>query len=278
MVFTPKAFAVSTSDGAFRLEDSTRGSIVLGAQRAFLHEGEMWKSVVVLWGNMEVSGQVDSMVILSGKVHFNKTAKISKSLVVMGGEFDSDNGAQLSAEQISFRSPGPLWSALKSTVDIWREHYEGITKWIMAVSFCVVMWLFGLLLFLAFPKLQDLLVKKLLSEWAKNLAIGIIGSFFAPSVFIMLVISLIGWPLIPFYLLFLSLMAVVSYIVAAAWLGSRIFPSKSSKKIKASALLLGLVLMQIFWTVQVPFTSLAALFFWTLAWGSLLRAVRSLWK
>src|SRR5476651_2033173 len=92
------ADALTTSDQAFRLEDSKEGNVVLGAEHAALEHGEFRKTILLLWGNLDIFGEVDEVVVLSGHVVFHDGSKLNKSLTVMGGSFESQPGAQVAAE------------------------------------------------------------------------------------------------------------------------------------------------------------------------------------
>lgn len=272
------AFALTTSSNAFRIEDSSQGNVLLGAESAKIEAGEVYGTVVLLWGNLAIHGQVDEVIVLSGKVTFHPRSKLTKTLAVMGGSFESLPEAEVAPESIIYRAPGPLWTVVQSVARIWRDNITWVLQLVGLSLSILVMWAFGLLLFRFFPALQGITSGRLLSQWPQNLIIGMLGSFVVPVFMVLLVISIFGIILIPFYLLFVLSAALISYLGAALWAGHRILPPRQGEAVNPWGFLLGLIALQLFWFIGVWWGILPALFLWTLSWGGLLRGARSLWK
>lgn len=272
------ASALTTSENALRLEDSKEGNILLGADHAVLERGEIFKTIVLLWGRLEVHGEVDEIVVLSGHVVFHDGSRLHKSLMVMGGSFESHAGAQVAAESVISKAPGPFWRILQSAGNLWRDHFSWIAKVAAGLVTALFCWLCSWALFHGFPGLQVHTEGRLLKEWPQNLVLGFLGSIAACAVFVLLIISIIGILLVPFYLLALMLAAGISYGAAALWAGHRLLPPKSGKKINPLGFLLGFLALQFLWAVPVWWAALPVLILWTLAWGSLLRGMRLLWR
>lgn len=272
------AWALKTSPNAFRIEDSKSGNIVIGAEHASLEAGEVYKTILVLWGELQVRGQVDEIVLLSGTVKFHPGSKINKSLVVIGGEYEALPGADVAGDKVIFKTAGPFWSLVRSGGNLWKNYYEGTARIIASLSFCVVVWLFGLLLFALFPKLQKNTEAIILTEWSKNIFAGILGTIFAPVLFILLIFSIVGILVLPFYLLLLFLAFYVSYMAAALWAGHRVLPPKKGQRVNPIGFLIGIIVLQIFWYSGFWFAYLFVLILWTMSWGTLVRALRTLWN
>lgn len=273
-----RAEALSASANAFRLEDSREGNLVLGADDAVIAPGEVYNTVVLLWGNLEVHGQVEEVVILSGKVTFHPTAQLKKTLVVMGGSFESRAGAQVAPEDVIYRAPGPLWRILQSGGNLYRDHFSWVAKLIGSIFVCLFLWGAGLLLFRLFPNLQGLTEGRMIREWPQNFLVGWLGTIAAPIFLALLAISILGIVLIPFYLLFLGILGWITYLAAALWAGHRLLPPKPRERINSIGFLLGLAAMQLLWASGFWWAWLPVLLLWWLAWGALLRAARQLWR
>lgn len=273
-----RAEALSSSANAFRLEDSREGNLLIGDDQAVIGEGEVYNTVVLLWGNLEVHGQVEEVVILSGKVTFHPTAQLTKTLVVMGGSFESRAGAKVAPEDVIYRAPGPLWRILQSAGNLYRDHFTWVMKLVGAVISCLLFWGIGLLLFRFSATLQGITAGRLMREWPQNFLVGWIGAILAPVFFVLLIISILGIILIPFYLLMLMAAGFVSYLAAALWAGHRLLPPKPGQRINALGFLLGLAAMQLLWASGIWWAWLPVLLLWLLAWGGLIRGGRQLFK
>jgi hypothetical protein len=278
LLLAPCAHALTTSPNAFRLEDSRQGNLLLGADSAKIEAGEVYGTVVLLWGNLDIYGQADEVLVLSGKVTFHPGARLNKSLIVMGGSFESKAGSKVAPEDVIYRAPGPLWRLLQSAGNIWRDNINWVMKAVAAVIFCLLLWGLGLLLFFLAPALQDVTEKRLLRDWPQNLIVGWFGTLFVPVFLVLLVISVFGIVLVPFYLLLLLAVGLVTYLAAALWAGHRLLPPKRGVRINPWGFLLGLMALQLLWASGVWWGWLPAFFLWSLSWGGLLRGARKLWK
>src|SRR5262249_50314996 len=123
-----QAHALTTTEHALRIEDRAEGNMLLGAEQAVLEKGEIYKTVVLLWGRLEIYGDVDEVVVLSGHVVVHEGSKLNRSLVVMGGSFESQPGAQVSAENVVAREAGPFWRILRSAGNVWRENFNWVAR------------------------------------------------------------------------------------------------------------------------------------------------------
>lgn len=272
------ALALSTSENAFRIEDSGQGNVLLGAENAVIEAGEVYGTIVLLWGNLEIHGQVNEVVILSGKVTFHPESKLNKSLAVMGGSFASLPGAQVAPENIVYRSPGPLWRIVQSVARAWSENISWMLKLISLVLLGLLFWGIGLLLFRLSPTLLGITAGRLISHWPKNLVVGLLGSLVVPVFSVLLVISILGIILLPIYFLVLFFAGLISFLGASAWVGHRLLPARRGETINPWGFLLGITAFYFLLTAGVWWAYLPAFALWTLAWGGLLRGARSLWR
>jgi hypothetical protein len=258
--------------------DQKTGSLLLGADSAEIAAGEVYGAVVLLWGELHVHGEVEEVLVLSGKVVFHPTARLKKSLVVMGGSFESRPGAQVAPQDVVYRAPGPLWRALRSVGNLWRDHFDWAAKVLGAVVLCLALWAFGCLLFLALPGLQAATAGRLGKEWPENLLVGWVGTLLAPVFLALLFLSVIGIVLVPLYFLTLLVLAVISYLAAALWAGHRLLPPKPGRRLNAGGFLLGIMAFQLLWASWTWWAWLPVIVLWSLAWGGLLRGARKLWR
>jgi hypothetical protein len=266
----PAAFALQTSPGALRVEDRKEGNVLLGAERATIDAGEIYKTVMLVWGNLEVHGQADEVFVLSGKVTFHPGAKLGKALVVMGGSFESLPGADVAEDKISLRAPGPLWRMLRTAGGLWRDHIGWVAKAVGSAVTCFLLWLAGSLLFSFFPALQGVTANRLGSQWERNLLAGLLATIAVPVLMVLLVISILGILALPVYFALLALAGLISYLGAALWAGHRLLPPAAGRRINYAGFFLGVAALQLFWAVG-GWALLPLLALWTLGWGALIR-------
>lgn len=278
LIFSTGAQALTTSPSAFRLENKKNGTLLIGSGFALIESGETYRTVLLLWGKLEVDGTVEEILVLSGHVTFHQGARLTKSLTLMGGSYEIQPGAEVKNESISIRAPGVFWRLLLTAGDFWEEHFRGIVVVAFNFVWCMLLWAFSYVIFRSFPGLQKKISASLLESWPKNLIAGLVGSVAVPALFGLLVISIFGIMVLPLYLLLLLAAAVLSYAGAVGWAGHRILPPKAGKQLRGVSLLVGVVALQLFWVSGVWWAVLPALFLWTLAWGALLRGARGIWK
>jgi hypothetical protein len=277
LISAPSAHALDTSPNALRIEDSREGNVLLGAEAASINAGEVFNTVLLVWGNLAIHGQVDEVIVLSGKVVFHPGAKLGKALVVMGGSFEALPGAEIPDDKITLRAPGPLWRMLRSAGNVWRDHIGWVAKAAGSAVTCALLWLIGSLLFRFFPALQGITANRLGSQWGRNLFAGLAGSVAVPVLMVLLVISLLGIFVLPIYLVLLGFAGIVSYLGAALWAGHRLLPPPEGRGLNYAGFFLGLAALQLFWIVG-GWAVLPVLALWTLSWGALLRGLRTLWR
>jgi hypothetical protein len=278
LLICPSAKALSTSERALRIEDRREGNVVLGAEQAIIEKGEIYHTILLLWGRLDIHGQVDEVVVLSGRVVFHEGAKLNKSLVVMGGAFESLPGAQVTPDSVVVKSPGPLWRLALSAGNVWRDNFDWVARLLSSLAAIFLLWITGWGLFTAFPNLQKNTADRLWSEGAQNFVVALLGTVFTPILGIMLIISLIGIALLPFYLLLLVVAAALSYLAAALWAGHRLLPPKEGERLRPLGLFLGLLTLQLLWVIPVWWSWLPVILLWTLGWGALLRGLRRVWR
>lgn len=277
-LFISPAHCLTTSENALRIEDKKEGNVLLGADSAVVEVGELYRTIVLVWGNLEVRGEVEEIVVLSGHVVFHDGAVLKKSLVVMGGSFETNPGAKVATDQVLFQAPGPLWRVLQSFGNLWQEHFNWVARLIGAITSSLILWLLTWGLFRIFPRLQQTLLTNFLQDWWKNLIVGILGSLLVLPLMVLLIISIFGILVLPLYFLMLFAAGILSYITACFWAGHRLLPAREGQQLRPISIFIGIVVMHFFWVVGVWWAFLPGLLLWTLAWGSLLRSLRALWR
>lgn len=275
--FSNEAQALLTSENSLRIEANS-GNLVLGSEHAEIESGEVYESVVLLWGNLHVHGQVKDILVVSGKVHIHPTGKVKEKMVITGGEFELLPGAEVRSDQILYRSPGPIWNVLVSVAKGWQENI-GTFLWIGLLLFLNIFhFLCGSIFFRFSSTFRGILVGRLGTQWLQNIGAAILGIVCLPMAIGLFVVSIVGILLLPLFFLVLVISFLFAYWGAALWVGQRIFPPRRNQPMSYWGYILGLTVLQILWWIGYWPGYLVIWLVFLLAWGSLLRSIPMLWK
>jgi hypothetical protein len=271
------ANALITSENSLRIEANS-GNLILGSERAEIESGEVYRSVILLWGNLDLRGQVKDVLVISGKVIIHEGAVVQEKVVIMGGEFLANSGASISSDQILYRTPGPVWSILQSILRAWVDNLSSILKWVAIFSLNLFYWIFGYFLFAYSSALRGIASGRIFSQLAQNFIAAVFSSFLVPILCGLFIVSIIGILFLPFFLLFLAIILIISYWGAALYIGHRLLPAKGKQNVNPWGFALGLAIFQLVWLINIWWGNLGLLLLCFLAWGSFVRGFKLLWK
>jgi hypothetical protein len=257
-----------------RWEGSENGRLILGGEGGAIGPEEQWQEVILLWGDVEISGKVAELKVLSGKALFLPGSSLDTKLTLMGGSYEAQGSAKVPMEKIEYKSPGMAWRALQREIESGWSGIGAFFQWLFWFLAIVLTWVIGRIVFALFPSLAKKGSYGLLRQGLANGFSAALGGALVLLGAIVLVVSLIGILLLPFYLLFAGFLLFVAYSMGALWLGHKILPPKKGKNVRGLGLLLGLVLLQVLWSFSFPITQVVALAILFLAFGSLLRTLR----
>jgi hypothetical protein len=272
LVFSSSALAA----GGIRWQNTE--SLLIGGEGAEIAPAEKQKSVVLVWGSLDVYGEVEDLKVISGTAVFHPGSKLTNSLVILGGSFESKGGQLIPPDKVEYRDLGFWWRMALKTVGLADHALSRYFFWIASAVFLLGAWGFGLLLFFFVPSLVGLLTGKLLQEGGKNFAAGILGTFLVPVLVGLFIFSLVGILLLPILFFAFFCLAVTSYLAAALWAGHRLIPPAKGQVLQPWGFLLGLTAFQLLWLSGVAWAWLPVWFLWFLCWGRLLRTVSLLWR
>jgi len=255
-----------------RLKLQNQETIFIGSD-AVITAQENYQKVIVLWGDLDFSGTTDEMIVLSGNVHLRSGSRIEKSLVILGGGLARDNGSFIKGDQIQFQAPSSLPKPLLLVAPYIGLAAEG-THWFIVKTFQILfLWLSGIFAYFIAPRFLKNVEKKFRKEKTRNFIFSLFALLlFVPSL-LLLVISLIGIPLIPFYLFLYGSSLFLAYIVMASILGQWLPPQQENKEYSSWRLFLGLVVLLVFRMIFPLMGFMIISFFAFISWGALLRAL-----
>jgi len=225
---------VVISEGPFTLSGETDGDVVLISGN-FSISGEVKGDLVAIGGTGQVSGTLNGdVVIIGGSLRLDSTAVIEGDITVVSAELEKHPAAVVKGEEIIV-SLGPLGKILvkvlshripAGTIEIDKPSaghriaagmrlFSSLTRLVLIAVF----YLLGLLMLVAIPRWQrrsQLAVQRVI--W-KTVLTGVVYRLAVGGIFAILIVSIIGWLLVPVAALgwmFIALMAVPQ---AALWVG-----------------------------------------------------------
>ncbi|MFA4857734.1 MAG: hypothetical protein WC901_03660 [Candidatus Margulisiibacteriota bacterium] len=211
-------------------------------------EWDSVKKVVAIGGSVTVNGRVEEEVIaIGGSIKVNAGAEIGTDAVAIGGLVTKLGDAKISGDIIEIGNPlgGNAFQAFS-------KHTAVIMSLFMLVSALATLVLLVVIAAL-FPAQIEKMLAFIDRGLLQSLGWGLLAGLLIVPIILMFVISLIGIPLIPLFLLVLAAAYIMGLAATAAFLGRRIL---HSLRVKTAALpweILagGLVLILIGWVPWV---------------------------
>jgi cytoskeletal protein CcmA (bactofilin family) len=223
---------IVVSEGPFALSGSTEGDVVLlGGE--FAISGTVEGDLVAVGGEGRVSGTIDGdVVLIGGTLKLDSTAVIEGNLTAISGELEKDPQAVVKGEETEV-SLGPLGKLLVRVLSRRappgkmgiekpaRTFASGVR--IVASSarliWIAVLYLLGLLMLVALPRWQrrsQIAVERAI--W-KTVLTGVVYRLAVGGIFVILIVSIIGWLLLPVAMLGYAFVALMGIPQASLWIG-----------------------------------------------------------
>ena len=222
-------------------------------------EGTVKDEMVVIAGGATLAGSArvqGNVVVLGGTVEVEEGATVQRDLVVLGGGLEVPPGFEPGGEQVSigaFPTGGMLAEVIPwftQGLFLGRPIVPSLT-WIWAVV--AVLALLYLLINFIFSGPVHACAQALAD---KPLSVGLVGMLvlvlIAP-LSLMLVVSVIGLVLIPFFWVMLLVAGLVGSVGVARWIGTRVLAEESpeNRVDAARSLLIGLALITLVFMIPV---------------------------
>lgn len=206
---------------------------------------ETKENAVVIFGNLSVSGTVEEdTVVIFGNLDITGTGRLLGDTVVIFGNINRAPGAEVANKVVSI-SPCKTASLGACVLPI--------------LGICALS-AFGLAIFFSFIALA-LLVAVLFTErvgrasfyiqghpW-KALYYGGVASLLVAPITLLLIVSILGIPLVPLFIILVSAAMLFGYVVVCQWLGVKFF--KALKKTGQPMLLEVIIGFAILWAISI---------------------------
>jgi hypothetical protein len=238
------------------------GDTAVFASDSIVAANERYSNIVVLYGRLDFRGQAQKMVVLAGHVKLRSGAKITESLVVMGGSVDQEDGAIVAGDAITFKAPEGWYRTLLILSPVIGALFSGGLWIISSAAWIFTSWGLGLLLLYLFPRFRECTntimrsQKALAFLWACG---GLLA--FVPG-FVLLLISILGIALIPLYLAMYGFCYYLAHMIGSLWFGGAVLGLMGKQWAWQWQLLMGLFLTVAIGTL-VPFIGKIFLFYIT---------------
>lgn len=247
-LLAPAAWATPEAEGPSNIfiEQKDSGTIVIWKD-VTLPEQKHYNSVVVMNGHLDFFGTAKHLVLVNGRITLHPGSKVEERLVVLNGRIEQLDGSQ---------TPPPTpptfsdrwqekWNNLKDKFSnfSWSHDSQSHDSETPSSEFWKILWWpFSFALFLAVslvllavfyflsaiflwitPRLSQNADEYFRSNPLKSLGIGIVAFLLFTPILVLLIVSIVGILLIPFYVLFVCLLGLAGIFTSARALGLVVF-------------------------------------------------------
>ncbi len=206
-------------------------------------KGKVKTDAVAIGGSVIISGTVGKDVVsIGGSIELKKTAEVNGKVVSIGGSVNKHPDAKINSDIVNL----PFFKAFR-----WIGPFAGFTvKWSLPMLL-----LFGLirilliialavLIVLLFPTPINRVVNVLDKNWLKAGGVGLLIAIGTPILMLMLAVTIIGIPLIPFLILLIITAIIFGQVCIAVLIGRKLENALLKKsRSMVSAVLFGEILM-----------------------------------
>ncbi len=224
--------------GAFAAEKN----IVRVGANVDIAAGDAVSDVVVIDGDVKISGKVDNtVVVIGGTLKLCSGARVGQQVVLVGSSLDKDPSAMVGGKitQIDLPSFIPLGLSLKN-------FFSGgwIVVW-AAISVMVLLGFLGLAVLIAalIPEHVGTVVNALEKSFASMFLWGILWAFIAGLAIVLLAITIVGIILIPLAVILITLAWIIGYIASAIFIGRNVMVYFKKKAPAFVDAVLGIILL-----------------------------------
>ncbi len=232
-------------------EPSSSSRLVVSSD-ALVTANEVYDTIVVVAGHLDMFGKTDTLVVVAGKASLKRGSEIRDSAVVVGGTLDQEEGALLPKDGIQGIGSSITDASGVASSSRWRDWVVKEWNWdnskfdnviallgfifkitIAAIALLV---LFSLL-FMA-PRFTERPQSILKSQPWKSFFLGLLASFGIIPLCVLLAITVIGILVIPFVGFFYMLAFLIGLLAVCHLVGAIILGDNATRWISA---LVGLV-------------------------------------
>lgn len=237
--------------------DEVREVLVIGGNVTI--EGRVRRDVVVIVGNAELAGtaRVDgSLVVVGGNGRATSGASVGRDLLIVGGDIDAPVGFAPGGDHVVI-GLGPINGSLQALFP-WVA--RGLLYGRPIVPGLPWVWALVSIVFLVYLVIAIVLDRPVLAcaetvgaKPATTFAAGLLVLLLVGPVCLLLIVSIVGAPVVPFVLCGLVVAGVIGRVGAATWIGSSVLRQETGEGRLQSllALTVGFAILSLAYMVPV---------------------------
>ncbi|MDP3487943.1 MAG: hypothetical protein Q8S19_08435 [Bacillota bacterium] len=255
MIAFPSAAAAASQD-----------NIVMVGKDAHVSAGTILSgSVVVIGADAIIEGHVrDSVVVILGNIHLEPNAVVDGSVVSVGGSLNRKAGAQIGGEQVSL-GLGDINIGNLPRFNMSFRFFSPIASLWKVLSIVFLGWV----VFWLFPDPVIKISQAAQAEPLKAVLFGLLGYLAVIPVSIMMLMTLVGIPLIPFLWLALLVGRFIGQVALGLLAGRYLAHKLNREMTDAWVVVLGLFVLGLATIIPVA-GGLATLFYSLLGFGAVI--------
>ncbi|NQV37397.1 MAG: hypothetical protein HQ509_05245 [Candidatus Marinimicrobia bacterium] len=258
------------------------GSIIFAGDKSRVKIGgsvvvskhEQVDDAVAVGGDAKIYGKVyGSAVSVGGDIYLGPDAVVHDDCVSVGGEIHMSEGAAVYGEIIEvddFNFAGEFFE------DVWHDNHWSLPWGFKVFPFLAIL-VIGAVLIAILPKQFNFVTNTIDMETGKSFLTGLAGMILFIPAILTLVVSLLGIPLIPIFVVVVMLLMFFGYFSTAAVLGGKLINKMGNTT--SSAILHIVAGLFLLWLIGfIPFLGgLARFIAFLIGWGAVLLVLNN-WR
>lgn len=209
--------------------------VVMGSHLV-IREDEELDEVTVIAGSADIYGTVKRLIIIGGDVRLFSSSRITEELNTLGGNVQTDSGAQIKGKSVKVGVPlseeswNMVFNKLKnSKFGIYLQ--SDWTKLVLSLLRLGAMFMFALIGFYIAPIYQKRVENYISSHPVGCIIWGFVSLFLVLPIMMIMVLSVVGIPLMPLqftiYFLFFIYGYIHSALLVVNWITQKLLKMKA---------------------------------------------------
>lgn len=234
---------VGEDEEAFEGEYDDDDLVAIGEDLYVAEDEEVLGDAVCIEGDLTVAGMVrGDAVCIGGDVILENSAVVYGDAVSIGGCIDAAPGAEIGGQEVRI---GGGFTKFIPFIKKFSEVSDAISSNVIDIVWEIAFFLFlmflGLLVSVFMKRQMDNVHNHLTNEFPRSALLGIALAVLAPIALVVLAVSILGWPLIPLFIIVLLALQYFGYVVFGEILGSVILGAGKHPMLR---ILVGVAILQ----------------------------------
>ncbi|UCE26107.1 MAG: hypothetical protein JSW52_07005 [Candidatus Coatesbacteria bacterium] len=230
-------------EGMFEGEFDEDDLVAIGNDIYVAEDEEVLGDAVCIQGDLTIAGMVrGDAVCFGGDIILESSAVVYGDAVSFGGCIDAAPGAEIGGQKVCIGGEFPPFVPfIKKFVEISEPIASNVIDIVWEIAFFLFLMFLGLLASVFMKRQMDNVRDHLTDEFPRSALLGIAMAVLAPIALVILAFSVIGWPLIPLFIIALLALQYFGYVVFGETLGGVILGAEKHPMLK---ILVGVAILQ----------------------------------